>query len=68
MGQNRAEVSQKHLSKLNSNVEVISHTSELTEEVLATFKVRQSYVSHAIEVRNMGEEAILAMLERSDES
>ncbi|XP_034297189.1 ubiquitin-like modifier-activating enzyme 7 isoform X1 [Pantherophis guttatus] len=39
LGKNRAEVSQKHLSKLNSNVEVIPHTSELTENFLATFKV-----------------------------
>ncbi|XP_058028692.1 ubiquitin-like modifier-activating enzyme 7 isoform X2 [Ahaetulla prasina] len=39
LGQNRAMVSQKHLSKLNSNVEVIPHTSELTENFLTTFKV-----------------------------
>uniref|UniRef100_A0A670Z6W2 Uncharacterized protein n=1 Tax=Pseudonaja textilis TaxID=8673 RepID=A0A670Z6W2_PSETE len=39
VGQNRAKVSQEHLSKLNDNVEVIPHTSELTENFLATFKV-----------------------------
>lgn len=49
MGQNRAEISQKHLAKLNSNVEVIPHTTELMETFLATFKVRQFYVSHAME-------------------
>uniref|UniRef100_A0A8C6Y3K5 SUMO-activating enzyme subunit 1 n=1 Tax=Naja naja TaxID=35670 RepID=A0A8C6Y3K5_NAJNA len=39
VGQNRAIVSQEHLSMLNGNVEVIPHTSELTENFLATFKV-----------------------------
>ncbi|XP_032067947.1 ubiquitin-like modifier-activating enzyme 7 isoform X2 [Thamnophis elegans] len=39
VGQNRAVISQKHLSKLNSNVEVIPHTTELMKSFLATFKV-----------------------------
>lgn len=68
MGQNRAKVSHEQLSTLNSKAEVKFNTSKLTENFLATFKVRQSYVSRAMEVRNMGEEAILVMLERSDES
>ncbi|XP_070594990.1 ubiquitin-like modifier-activating enzyme 7 isoform X2 [Erythrolamprus reginae] len=39
VGQNRAEVSHKHLSKLNNEVGVIPYTSELTEDFLGTFKV-----------------------------
>ncbi|XP_063148086.1 ubiquitin-like modifier-activating enzyme 7 isoform X2 [Candoia aspera] len=39
VGRNRAEVSQHHLAKLNSNVAVMYHTGGLSEDFLAAFQV-----------------------------